>query len=59
LPGELEQRGFLKYLDRPEFGRKMLLAAAITPEKLKEQIFARLNTQASSPRPPEASRAST
>jgi hypothetical protein len=49
--GELEQRGFLKYLDRPEFGRKTLLGAAITPEKLRAEVFARLNPRGKLPPP--------
>jgi hypothetical protein len=49
--GELEQRGFLKYLERPESGRKTLLGAAITPEKVKEEVFARLNPRAKLPPP--------
>lgn len=52
--GDFKQRGFIKYLDGLEFGRKTLLAASITPEKLKEELFARLNPRAKLPPPAES-----
>lgn len=44
--GTLEQRGFFQYLRQIECGRKTLLSPAITPEKLKQELFALLNPRA-------------
>lgn len=41
--GELLQRGLLQDLLQLESSRKILLSPAITPEKLKDEVFARLN----------------
>jgi hypothetical protein len=40
--GALQQRGFLKDLLDLDAGRKTLLSPAITPEKLKQEVFALL-----------------
>ena len=47
--GALEQRGFFQDLLQLESGRKTLLNAAITPEKLKEEVFAILKLGAKIP----------
>jgi TIR domain len=47
--GALEQRGFLDYLRQMESPRKSLLDPAIPPEKLKQDVFALLNSQAKLP----------
>jgi hypothetical protein len=44
--GEVAQRGFYQSLVDLESPRKTLLRAAITPEKLKEEVFAILNPHA-------------
>ena len=44
--GELAQRGFFRELLRPESGRKTLLNANITPDKLKQEVFALLDPRA-------------
>ena len=41
--GELNQRGLFQDLIEFDSGRKALLSAGITPDKLKEEVFARLN----------------
>jgi hypothetical protein len=49
--GELAQRGFFQELLHPESGKKTLLGSAITPEKLKEEVFAKLEPRAKLPSP--------
>lgn len=51
--GDLLQRGFFQDLLRIESGRKTLLSAAITSEKLKEEVLALLNPRAKIPSAPE------
>jgi hypothetical protein len=47
--GTLEQRGFFQHLLHLDSGRKTLLSPAITPEKLKQEVFAILNPAATIP----------
>jgi hypothetical protein len=47
--GELEQRGFFQDILQIESGRKTLLSATITPEKLKQEVFALLKPGARIP----------
>lgn len=49
--GEVAQRGFYQSLVQLESPRKTLLRAAITPEKLKEEVFAILSPRAKMPPP--------
>jgi hypothetical protein len=51
--GDATQRGFFQYLVDLESPRKTLLRAAITPEKLKEEVLAILNPRAKMPPPVE------
>ena len=51
--GELAQRGFFQELLRLETGRKTLLSPAITPGKLKQEVFAVLNPASKIPPPAE------
>jgi len=51
--GAPEQRGFFQYLVQLEAARKTLLSPAITPEKLKQEVFALLNPGATMPPPAE------
>ena len=46
---QLEQRGFFQRLLQIESGRKTLLSNAITPEKLKQEVFALLKPGAKIP----------
>jgi hypothetical protein len=47
--GELKQRGFFHDLLQMESGRKTLLRDSITPDKLKEAVFALLNPRTKIP----------
>lgn len=47
--GALEQRGLFQDLLQLDSGRKTLLSPAITPEKLKQEVFALLNPGAKIP----------
>jgi hypothetical protein len=47
--GDLTQRGFLKELSELDYQRKTLLSPLISPEKLKQDVFAILNPQAKIP----------
>jgi hypothetical protein len=47
--GTHEQRGFFQHLLHLDSGRKTLLSPAITPEKLKQEVFAILNPGAKIP----------
>lgn len=53
IQGEAAQRGLFQSLVDLESPRKTLLRSAITPEKLKEEVFAILNPRAKIPPPSE------